>query len=167
MSWTQNQGNNQNPRTDNHFLKWHSTERARRTWITRFCFTKSDTGGFYRSLHLRKRRPSFAGYYKQSKVKTQNRYFILYLNSCKKGPDKSHSSFAGIYFHTCGTNGFTVFSHQFIFHTAFHTALKKRHNSAHHGKSLPGFVAFYGFLYFMSAGNFLLLFFSFTALSSF
>ena len=93
--------------------------------------------------------------YKQSKVKTQNRYFILYLNSCKKGPDKSHSSFVGFYFHTFSCNGFTVFSHQFT----FHTALKKTHNTAHHGKSLPGFVAFYGFLYFMSAGIFCCLFF--------
>jgi hypothetical protein len=29
----------------------------------------------------------------ETKVKTQNRYFILYLNSWKKGPDKSHSFF--------------------------------------------------------------------------
>ena len=63
--------------------------------------------------------------YKHSKVKTQNRYFILDLDSCKKGPDKSHSSFVGFYFHTFSSNGFTVFSHQFTFHTAFHTALKK------------------------------------------
>ena len=35
----------------------------------------------------------------------------------------------------------------------------KRHNIAHHGKSLPGFVVFCRFLYFVSAGIFWLLFF--------
>ena len=87
------------------------------------------------------------------KLRQRTDISFCYLNLCRKDPYKSHSYFVGFYYHACDSNGLNVFPHQFIFHTAFHTALKKKDitlltTENHYLRSLC-FVVF-----FMSVGIF-------------